>query len=125
LFGLEFAVRGTLSTGIMRKRRLLFYTHALVGGGGERVWALVASGLSRRGHDVAFAVDFEAPENQHLVAPEIRQFVLGRGHATATRALGRILRAEQPDVAFSAIGVSNAKLLAAKVLSGWRGAAVL
>jgi len=35
------------------------------------------------------------------------------------------LRAAPPDVAFSAIGASNAKLLAAKVLSGWRGAAVL
>ncbi len=109
----------------MPRRRLLFYTHALVGGGGERVWALVASGLSRRGHEVAFAVDFAADDNEHLIAPEVRRFVLGRHHGAATRALAKVLARERPDVAFSAIGASNAKLLAAKVLSGWRGAAVL
>jgi glycosyltransferase involved in cell wall biosynthesis len=108
----------------MRKRRLLFYTHALTGGGGERVWALVASGLSRRGYDVSFAVDFEANENRDLVAPEIRRFVLGKGHGQAIRALAAALRREQPDAAFSAIGASNIKLLAAKVLAGWRGAAI-
>jgi glycosyltransferase involved in cell wall biosynthesis len=109
----------------MPRRRLLFYTHALVGGGGERVWALVASGLSRRGHDVTFAVDFAAYENDHLIAPEVRRFALGQHHSTATRALARLLVQERPDVAFSSIGASNVKLLAAKALSGWRGAAVL
>lgn len=109
----------------MRKHRLLFYTHALVGGGGERVWALVASGLSRRGHDVSFAVDFAASENAHLIAPEIRQFMLGDGHLSATRALAKVLAQERPEVALSAIGASNLKLLAAKALAGWRGAAVL
>jgi glycosyltransferase involved in cell wall biosynthesis len=109
----------------MPKRRLLFYTHGLVGGGGERVWALIASGLSRRGHDVCFAVDFAAVENEHLIAPEIRQFVLGDGHGTAIAALAKVLRQEKPHVALSAIGVSNLKLLAAKALSGWAGAAVL
>ena len=71
----------------MPKHRLLFYTHALVGGGGERVWALIASGLSRRGHEVSFAVDFAAPENEHLIAPGVRRFTLGKGHGQATRAL--------------------------------------
>jgi glycosyltransferase involved in cell wall biosynthesis len=109
----------------MPKRRLLFYTHGLVGGGGERVWALIASGLSRRGHEVAFVVDFTARENEHLIAPEIRQFVLGPNHGAATAALAKVLRQEQPQVAFSAIGASNLKLLAAKAMSWWRGAAVL
>jgi glycosyltransferase involved in cell wall biosynthesis len=109
----------------MPKRRLLFYTHGLVGGGGERVWALVASGLSRRGHEVGFAVDFAAGENEHLLAAEIRQFILGTPHGAAVGALAKVLKQERPDVAFSAIGASNLKLLAAKALSGWRGAAVL
>lgn len=109
----------------MPKHRLLFYTHGLVGGGAERVWALVASGLSGRGHDVAFAVDFAADENEHLMAPEVHRFQLGRNHAGATRALAALLRRKQPEVAFAAIGASNMKLLAAKALSGWRGAAVL
>jgi glycosyltransferase involved in cell wall biosynthesis len=109
----------------MPRRRLLFYTHALVGGGGERVWALVASGLSRRGHDISFAVDFVAPENEQLIAPEVRRFTLGGGHGAAVRALADLLRTDGPDIAFSAIGASNLKLLAAKTISGWRGATVL
>lgn len=109
----------------MAKRRLLFYTHGLVGGGGERVWALIASGLSRRGHEVAFAVDFVAPENEQLIAPEIRRFTLGQGHRVAVSALANVLKSERPDVALAAIGASNLKLLAAKALAGWPGAAVV
>ena len=109
----------------MPKHRLLFYTHALVGGGAERVWALVASGLSRRGHDVSFAVDFVARENAHLLLPQVRRFELGSSHMSAIRALAKILAKERPDAAFSAIGVSNVKLLAAQAISGWRGASVL
>ncbi len=109
----------------MPKHRLLFYTHALVGGGAERVWALVASGLSRRGHDVSFAVDFVASENEYLLVPQMRRFVLGSNHVSATRALAKILANERPDAVFSAIGASNVKLLAAKALSGWRGASIL
>lgn len=109
----------------MLKRRLLFYTHGLVGGGGERIWAAVASGLAARGYKVAFAVDFVATENEHLIAPEVRRFTLGQGHGAAVRALAKVLRSEQPDVAFAAIGASNVKLLAAKALSGWGGATVM
>ena len=109
----------------MPKHRLLFYTHALVGGGAERVWALVASGLSRRGHDVSFAVDFVASENEHLLMPQVRRFELGSNHMSAIRALAKILAKERPDAALSAIGVSNVKLLAAQAISGWRGASVL
>lgn len=109
----------------MPRRRLLFYTHGLVGGGGERVWALTASGLRRRGHDVSFAVDFEANENAHLLVPEVHQHVLGKGHGGAVAKLALVLQQERPDVAFAAIGASNLKLLAAKALSGWSGAAVV
>ena len=46
-----------------RKRKILLYTHALTGGGAERVWALLASGLTARGHDVLLVVDFDAPDS--------------------------------------------------------------
>jgi glycosyltransferase involved in cell wall biosynthesis len=105
--------------------RLLFYTHALVGGGAERVWALAASGLHARGYDVAFAVDFEAPENRHLLPETIPYHVLGRGHVDSTRALARLLAEKRPQIAFAAIGASNVKLLAAKTLGRWRGATIL
>lgn len=44
----------------MTRRSLLFYTHALVGGGAERVIARLASGFAARGDRVTLAVDFEA-----------------------------------------------------------------
>ncbi len=109
----------------MTRRRLLFYTHALVGGGAERVWALLATGLKRRGHDVSFAVDFEDEANARFLDPSIERVTLGRGHWGATRALARRLAATAPDAAFAAVGASNLKLTLAKALSGWRGAAVL
>jgi len=44
-------------------RKILFYTHALAGGGAERVWAQLAQGFARRGDDVIFVQDFRANEN--------------------------------------------------------------
>lgn len=105
--------------------RLLFYTHALVGGGAERVWALAAAGLHARGYDVAFAVDFDAPENRHLLPDSMPYHVLSRSHLGSIRMLANLLKDTQPQVAFSAIGASNAKLLAAKILARWRGSSVL
>jgi glycosyltransferase involved in cell wall biosynthesis len=102
----------------MTPRKLLFYTHALAGGGAERVFASLASGLSALGHDVIFAVDFEAEENKPYLAPEIRVFVLGRNHARAVMGLSALLRREQPDLCLSALSISNLKHVLAAILTG-------
>lgn len=109
----------------MPNKRLLFYTHGLVGGGAERVWALVAAGLQARGWDVTFGVDFEAGANDALLPPDIKRVVFGRGHGKAVRAIAAYLRRDKPVAAFSAVGASNLKLLLAKTLARWKGAAVL
>lgn len=109
----------------MIARRLLFYTHALVGGGAERVWALLASGLAARGHEVRFAVDFEAAANRAFVAPEVPITLLGPGHARTVTALSRLLTEMQPDVALAAVGASNGKLILARLLTRRGGAAIL
>ena len=49
-------------TGPAERRTILLYIHAFTGGGAERVWALLATGLSARGHQVLIAVDYEATE---------------------------------------------------------------
>jgi glycosyltransferase involved in cell wall biosynthesis len=97
--------------------KIILYTHSLAGGGGERLWASLATALSQRGHDVIFAQDYEAQENQSLLDPGIRRITLGRGHGTAILALARLLRTERPDIALSALGGSNVKLIAARSLS--------
>ena len=97
----------------MTKRKILFYTHALSGGGAERVWALLASSFAQHGHDVIFAVDSEARENAGFLDAGVRSVTLGPGHFAALRRLRALIKAEQPDVMLSAIGVSNLKLFLA------------
>ncbi len=92
-----------------QRRELLFYTHALVGGGAERVWARLASGFAARGDRVTFAVDFEAKESLALLAKDVRLEVLPRGHLRATLALARLIAARRPSVSLSAVSVSNLK----------------
>jgi glycosyltransferase involved in cell wall biosynthesis len=97
--------------------KLLFYTHGLVDGGGERLWSCLATALKARGHDVVFAQDFEGEENRANLDASIPLYTLGRNHFRAVRNLAALLRKEKPDVALSAIGGSNTKLLLAKWLA--------
>ena len=97
--------------------KLLFYTHGLVDGGAERLWSCLASALGQRGYDVSFAVDFEAPDNAANLDPSIPVTVLGRNHARATMRLAKLLRQTRPDVALSAVGGSNIKLMTALTLA--------
>lgn len=98
-------------------KKILFYTHGLVDGGGERLWSCLASAFKARGENVIFAQDFEAEENRANLDAAIPLFTLGRSHWRCVRNLAELLRREQPDVALSAIGGSNFKLLLAKWLS--------
>jgi glycosyltransferase involved in cell wall biosynthesis len=109
----------------MTPRKLLFYTHALAGGGAERVFATLASGMAARGHDVILAVDFEAEENKPFLSPDVRVFVLGRRHTRAGIELVRLLRREKPDVSLSALSFSNLKLVLAAMLTGHLSRSIL
>ena len=102
---------------MMKMRKILFYTHALSGGGAERVWALLASGFARRGCDVIFAVDFDAHQNLPFLGTNVRLVTLGGGHAASTLRLARLIAREQPDVTISALGVSNLKHFCAAALA--------
>lgn len=99
-------------------KKILFYTHGLVDGGGERLWSCLASAFKKRGNDVIFAQDFEADENQANLESTIPVFTLGRNHILAVKRLAEVLKREQPDIALSAIGGSNTKLMLAKWLAG-------
>ncbi|MBN8533082.1 MAG: glycosyltransferase [Rhizobiales bacterium] len=101
----------------MRSRTFLFYMPALIGGGAERVWALLASEFARRGHRVLFAVDYEAEENQSFLDPAVQRITLPRTHFGATIGLWRLLRAEKPDVSLSGLGVANLKHMIASLMA--------
>ena len=100
--------------------KLMFYTHGLVDGGAERLWACLATSFHERGYPVVFVQDFEADDNRHNLATAIPVHTLGRNHLTATRRLIEILKAEGPDVALAGVGGSNTKLMAALHGSGCR-----
>lgn len=97
--------------------KILFYTHGLVDGGGERLWSCLASAFKARGKTVIFAQDFEADENRSNLDASIPVFTLGRNQVKSVRALTEVLKREKPDVALSAIGGSNLKLMLAKWLA--------
>ncbi|MCB1522171.1 MAG: glycosyltransferase [Hyphomicrobiaceae bacterium] len=102
----------------MTSTKILVYTHALVDGGAERLWACIATAFKRRGFDVIFVQDFEADDNRANVDPAIPIVTLGGNHFRATWRLAKLLRAEQPDIALSAVGGCNTKVLIAKALAG-------
>lgn len=102
----------------MPRRKILFYMHALEGGGAERVFALLASGFARRGHEVILAVDAQARENALFIGDDVRTVTLGRGHARTTLRLARLLLRERPDISFSAPGASNLKHASAGLATG-------
>lgn len=99
------------------KPKLLVYTHGLVDGGAERLWACLATALKQRGYRVIFVQDFEASDNAANLDPDIRVYTLGRNHILATRRLSAILKAEQPAVTLSAVGGSNLKLMLALAIA--------
>lgn len=98
-------------------KKILFYTHGLVDGGGERLWSCLATAFKARGENVLFAQDFEADENRSNLDASIPLFTLGRNHIKAIRELTALLKREQPDVALCAIGGSNIKFMIAKWLA--------
>jgi glycosyltransferase involved in cell wall biosynthesis len=101
----------------MGRRHIAVYVPALIGGGAERVAALLASRLARAGHDVALVVDFEATENRKLVSGEVSLRTLGGGHAGSVARLARLMREQRFDVALAIGASANIKLVAARMIS--------
>ncbi len=97
--------------------KLLFYVPSLGDGGGERLWAALATAFHRAGHDVTFAVDVASEDSHHVLAADIPLTILGHNHTYAIRNLARLLKKQCPDVALSAIAGSNFKLIAARLIS--------
>jgi glycosyltransferase involved in cell wall biosynthesis len=104
----------------MAKRKFLFYTRSLAGGGGaERVWALLASHFASQGDEVILAVDGSDNDTAPL-DPAVRVEILSPGNRANVLDLARLLRRFKPDVALSALSGNATKLALAKVISGSR-----
>lgn len=108
-----------------RNRTLLFYVHAMAGGGAELVTARLASGYAARGDRVLLVVDQQAQEWIRSVGDEVEMVVLPRGHLRSTIALASLLSRTTPDASISALSATNLKHVVAAVLAGRRRRAII
>jgi glycosyltransferase involved in cell wall biosynthesis len=102
-------------------RRIAIYVPALIGGGAERVAALLATALSAAGHRVTLVVDFEAPHNEDFVDPGIERVTLAGAHGRDVLRLAGFLKRRQPDIAVAIGSATNIKLAAAHMLARLTG----
>ncbi len=108
-----------------RPLKILFHSWSLGGGGAERVFAVLASGLARRGHEVLFSVESVDNQNLRYLDPAVRQLPPTGGRWETIAKLVRILRTEKPDVSISAISACNMRHAIAAFLAGRRNRAVM
>lgn len=105
----------------MAKRKDLFYTRSLAGGGGaERVWASLASHFAASGDEVVLAVD-GAGDQAGPIHPAVNVEILPPGNRAQIAALAALIRRFQPDVALSALSANATKLALARL---WARSAV-
>jgi glycosyltransferase involved in cell wall biosynthesis len=107
----------------IHRRRLVVYLPALIGGGAERVAALLASGLSAAGHQVTLVMDFDAPHNAHFVDANVERVTLGdsgkRGvaHAKDVLRLASLIKTRKPDLVLAIGAATNIKLVLAHLFA--------
>ncbi|MDR3493817.1 MAG: glycosyltransferase [Ancalomicrobiaceae bacterium] len=105
--------------------KILFHTWSLGGGGAERVFAVLASGLAARGHDVIFSVESEDDHNGRLISDTVRRFPPTGGRVRTVRELARLIASERPDVSISAISACNLRHAIAATWAGRRHHAIM
>jgi glycosyltransferase involved in cell wall biosynthesis len=103
------------------RRHIAIYLPALIGGGAERVAALLATELSAAGHRVALVVDFEASQNEGFVGPGVERVTLAGAHGSDVVRLAGFLKKRQPEIALAIGSATNIKLVAAHLLARLTG----
>jgi glycosyltransferase involved in cell wall biosynthesis len=103
------------------RRRIAIYVPALIGGGAERVAALLASALSAAGHHVTLVVDFEAPHNESFVDAGVERVTLAGAHGIDVLRLADFLKERRPEIALAIGAATNIKLVAAHMIAKLTG----
>lgn len=99
------------------RRHLVIYLPALVGGGAERVAAVLASNLSNVGHHVTLLVDFDAPHNGDFVDAGVERVTLAGAHWRDVLRLAGFIRQRQPELVLAIGAACNVKLVLAHILA--------
>jgi glycosyltransferase involved in cell wall biosynthesis len=99
------------------RRSVAVYLPALIGGGAERVAAVLASNLNRAGHDVTLVVDFDAPHNADFVDAGVKRVTLAGAHGHDVLRLADFIKQRQPEIVLAIGAASNVKLVLAHMLA--------
>jgi glycosyltransferase involved in cell wall biosynthesis len=95
--------------------RVILHIHSLEGGGAERVWAILASGLARRGHECLFVVERVDDANRQFLDSTVPFKVLkASSHVTQIAEMAALWRHTQPHVVLTACGNANLKAALAR-----------
>ena len=110
------------------RRRIVFHTASLRGGGAERVFVLMANELAARGHDITLFTWNAGGPNAALLSPAVRLVELGipirgegYGKAATLRGLwwsAKFFRELEPDAVYSAPEFANLVMALALILAG-------
>jgi glycosyltransferase involved in cell wall biosynthesis len=105
---------------LLGQLRIAIYVPALIGGGAERMAAVLASGLAAAGHDATLIVDFEAPQNAAFVDASVKRITLAGSHGGDVVRLAQFLSEKRPDIALAIGASTNVKLAMAHVMARMR-----
>jgi len=108
-----------------QRRTLLFYVHALAGGGAELVVARLASGFAARGDRVLLVVESEADEWRRTLDKRVEYLVLPQGRFWGVLALAQLLAREKPSASYSALAATNFRHWIAALIACRRRFAIL
>ncbi|HZP08105.1 glycosyltransferase [Methyloceanibacter sp.] len=98
--------------------RLAFYIHSMEGGGAERVWALVASGLAARGYPVDLVLNRAEGPHLAFVTGDVRVVSLECRTPSAAARLTRYLGERNPACLISALQNNNLNAMLAARATG-------
>jgi glycosyltransferase involved in cell wall biosynthesis len=110
-------VHAASASKLTRRRHVAIYLPALIGGGAERVAAILATKLSAAGHHVTLVVDFEALQNEGFVGPGVERVTLAGAHGSDVIRLADFL----PEIVLAIGAATNIKLVAAHLLAKLTG----
>ena len=97
--------------------RIVMHIHSLAGGGAERVWAVLASGLARRGHEIFMAVEKSEDANRCFLNEKVKLMLLkATSHTRQVAEFATLWKQVEPQLVLTAGASTMLKVACARNL---------